>query len=277
MTTELIINADDFGLAKCVTEGIEAAHVNGIVTRTSLLTVGQAFEIACEVAKRNPKLGIGVHLCLDEERPVSPTERVSTLVTDEGYFFLRSQLIKRLLFGRIDLNQVRNEWQGQIEKALNKGLSLTHLDSHGHVHCWPTLLPIALELAAKYKVKYLRVPIEATTLGWTAKNAGIALCYQVGLLLAKQNNFVPTSADYFLGLKFGGCLNETNLLTLLRRVSKPARYEIMCHPGYYNKEELKRWLYWKYNWEEELKALQLSRVKDLILEVKTNLKSMANR
>jgi len=276
MSTELIINADDFGLARSVTEGIEAAHCNGVVTRTSLMTVGQAFEFACEVAKRNPKLGIGVHLCLDEERPVSTAQEVSTLVTNKGYFLPRGQLIKRLLFKRIDLNQVRSEWESQIEKALNQGISFTHLDSHGHVHCWPTLLPIAFDLAAKYDLKYLRVPIEASPLGWTAKNAGLAASYFTGLFLTRQKSYRPRSADFFMGLKYSGQLNEKNLLILLKQVKKPGLYEIMCHPGCYDQEELKRWLYWKYDWEAELKALQSPRVKDLILELKTNLKSMAN-
>jgi predicted glycoside hydrolase/deacetylase ChbG (UPF0249 family) len=40
---ELIVNADDFGLTRRVSQGILDAHRNGIVTSTTLLANGSAF------------------------------------------------------------------------------------------------------------------------------------------------------------------------------------------------------------------------------------------
>src|SRR5260370_42001074 len=42
----LIVNADDFGLTENVNRGILDAHREGIVTRTTLLANGMAFESA---------------------------------------------------------------------------------------------------------------------------------------------------------------------------------------------------------------------------------------
>jgi predicted glycoside hydrolase/deacetylase ChbG (UPF0249 family) len=84
-------------------------------------------------------------------------------------------------------------------------------------------------------------------------------------LLSGNRKHLTKSADYFLGLKFGGALNETNLLTLLKQIKKPGLYEIMCHPGYYREKELARWRYWGYNWQSELEGLLSPRVKEFII------------
>ena len=47
----VIINADDFGIHTNVNQGIIAAHQQGILTSTSLLAGGPAFDEAVELAK----------------------------------------------------------------------------------------------------------------------------------------------------------------------------------------------------------------------------------
>ena len=66
----LIINADDFGIHTEVNHAVINAHKKGILTSTSLLASGPAFEEAVELAKGCPKLGIGIHLCLVGGLPV---------------------------------------------------------------------------------------------------------------------------------------------------------------------------------------------------------------
>ena len=41
MTRPLVVNADDLGLSRGINAAIRRAHVDGIVTSTSLLTVGR--------------------------------------------------------------------------------------------------------------------------------------------------------------------------------------------------------------------------------------------
>ena len=58
---KLRINADDFGLTKGVTDGVLYAHLNGIVTHTSIMAQGLDFQRAVQIAKDTPSLGIGCH------------------------------------------------------------------------------------------------------------------------------------------------------------------------------------------------------------------------
>ena len=62
----LITNADDFGFTREVNEGIVEAHRNGILTATTLMANGAAFEHAVGLAQETPSLDIGCHLVLVE-------------------------------------------------------------------------------------------------------------------------------------------------------------------------------------------------------------------
>ena len=82
----LIVNADDLGWTEGVNRGITDAHRNGIVTSTSLLANGAAFQSGVELARSTPGLGVGVHLNLSDGPPVAPPETVTSLVNFSGEF-----------------------------------------------------------------------------------------------------------------------------------------------------------------------------------------------
>ena len=57
----LVVNADDFGLARGVNDGIIEAHVKGIVTSTSLMVLRPAAGKAAKLADTHPNLSVGLH------------------------------------------------------------------------------------------------------------------------------------------------------------------------------------------------------------------------
>lgn len=59
---KLIVNADDFGSSPEVNRAIICAYQNGILTSCSLMVTGEAFEEAVNLAKKNPGMGVGLHL-----------------------------------------------------------------------------------------------------------------------------------------------------------------------------------------------------------------------
>jgi len=60
----LIVNADDFGFTRDVNSGIVEAHQRGILTATTLMANGGAFDDAVRLARENPALDVGCHLVL---------------------------------------------------------------------------------------------------------------------------------------------------------------------------------------------------------------------
>jgi predicted glycoside hydrolase/deacetylase ChbG (UPF0249 family) len=79
-TRRLIVNADDFGWTRGITDAIVTCHNQGIVTSAALLVNQAASLYAIEQAKQAPRLGIGTHLNLCEGRPVLAAREAPSLV-----------------------------------------------------------------------------------------------------------------------------------------------------------------------------------------------------
>lgn len=146
--TRLIINADDFGYSRGVNYGILDAHLEGVVTSTTMMANMPGLEHGVRLSEQYPSLGIGVHLCLTSGRPVR--EDVDTLVDKQGTFHPLS--FYREKHGSIDLDQLYAEWQAQLERLLALGISLTHIDSHHYTHAFPDHREVAEELSRQYQL-----------------------------------------------------------------------------------------------------------------------------
>jgi predicted glycoside hydrolase/deacetylase ChbG (UPF0249 family) len=242
----LIVNADDLGWTEGVNRGIAESHLHGIVTSTSLLANGEAFEAGVEMAKATPALGVGVHLNLSDGAPVAPPELVTSLLNDAGQFEGGPEsLLLRMARRALALNEIEHEWDAQIQKIRDAGVSPTHLDGHKHVHMLPGLFEIALRLAKRHGIGAVRVSHEASSLrsalsAGDAQNAGIVMKQGVqarGLkLLARdaremaEHAGVATS-DYFCGIAQTGELTREGVENLLKNLPEGTT-ELMCHPGY---------------------------------------------
>ena len=237
MKKQLIINADDFGIHPAVNEAVRKAATEGILTSTSLMAGGDAFDEAVEMARSMPSLGIGIHLTLvGGIKPVLPPSEVPSLTWDNGVFCHDyGNLIVRDLEGKISLSEVYAEWDAQIQKIMNTGLPVTHMDGHQHMHMWPHFYPIARDLAKKYHISCMRVPDEDVLFGmkdghiirWAAKN-GLSLLSRMHRSDLKKNH-VRTN-DHFFGMLYGGHLSPERFAKFILQ-TRPGITEIMCHPS----------------------------------------------
>lgn len=145
---DVIINADDFGLTKGINEGILDAHINGVVTRATLMMNGLAVDDAIQLAKANPTLKVGIHLALTYGSPL--LQQTESVLTNTDGTFKYASTDNSL--SEKEVEQIRLEWHHQIKHFLESGLTLDHIDSHHHVHGWSDLKDVVLELSNHYKV-----------------------------------------------------------------------------------------------------------------------------
>ena len=242
----LIVNADDLGWTDGVNRGIVEAFHHGIVTSTSLLANGAAFAGGVEAARSAPGLGVGVHLNLSDGPPVADRETVTSLLNNDGEFVggPESLLLRRARRG-LSLAEVENEWDAQIQKVRDAGISPTHLDGHKHVHMLPGLFEIALKLAKRHDIGAIRVSLEASSLraalsSGSKQNAGVVMKQGVqarGLkLLARDAREQAgragiSTADYFCGIAQTGELTREGMEQFVKSLPDGTT-ELMCHPGY---------------------------------------------
>jgi len=241
----LIVNADDLGWTQGVNRGIAEAHRNGIVTSTSLLANGCAFEGGVRTARESPRLGVGVHLNLSDGKPVAPPERVKSLLDENGDFSGGPEtLLLRLTAKKLEAKEVETEWNAQIEKVRAAGIRPTHLDGHKHVQMLPGLFAVALRLAKKHGIEAVRVAHEASSLRAALTSGceptGVTLKQGVqarGLKLLARDAREMTeragigAADYFCGIAQTGVLTKKGVQQLLASLPEGTT-ELMCHPGY---------------------------------------------
>jgi hopanoid biosynthesis associated protein HpnK len=255
----LIVHADDFGISENVNEGILLAHTRGIVTSASIMAGGAAFEHAVAMSHRTPSLDVGVHVTLTGERPLLPAADVRSLVDGEGRFPDHATAFgKRYLLGRIRPGEVRKEIEAQLKTVRNAGIKISHVDSHQHVHMFPMVFAILLDLIKEYGIPAVRIPRERLSAKLFWRSRSIMRVLQLLTLNALCERALRVSGpvlrpQHFAGFLFGGKLTATNLRYLLENVPSSGCCEIMCHPGLDDPES--RYGHWGYQWAAEIEAL----------------------
>ena len=246
----LIVNADDLGWTEGVNRGIVEAHRKGLVTSTTLLANGRAFDSGIEAARENPELGIGVHLNLSDGPPTVPPDQVPSLLNAAGELDGGPEsLLLRIASRSLLLDEVEREWDAQIRRIREAGIPPTHLDGHKHVHMLPGLFELALRLAKKHGIRAIRVAHEESSLrsalsAGASPNPGVVMKQGVqarGLKLLTRDarrladrNGITTS-DYFCGIAQTGQLTREGIEEFLEKLPEGTT-ELMCHPGYVDAE-----------------------------------------
>jgi chitin disaccharide deacetylase len=247
---DLILNADDFGMTLGVNEGIIRAHREGILTSTTLMANGPAFDDAVKRASANPALGVGCHLVLIGGKCVARREDVASLADVDGNLpESLPRLVARLSSGMISGKEIGLELRAQIEKIRAAGISPTHLDTHKHTHAHPRVMEALGKVAKELEIKRVRKPVENLHDSWQALQAyGRGLSMQIaaaGAVRAVAPRFRAISRkyglvfpDHFRGLTVTGKVSATVLRSMIDTLGEGTT-EIMLHPGV-NDDELAR-------------------------------------
>lgn len=239
---QLILNADDFGLTRGVNEGIIRAHRDGILTSATLMACADAFDHAVDLAKANPRLGVGCHLVLVGGKAVAPLDDIPTLADEDGRMpESLGVFVTRLSSGRIRLQEIERELRAQIQKIRSAGIEPTHLDTHKHTHAHPAVMGALGRVAQEFGITRVRKPMEDLRDSWeSSRIKGLGISKEL-LAAAAARAAAPwfhsvarkyglRSPDYFLGLAMTGHLGPEALRRMIGAVREGST-EIMLHPG----------------------------------------------
>ncbi len=239
----LIINADDFGYNRAVNRGIAAAFRAGGLKSTTLMATGGAFEQAVEISRELPDLGIGCHLALVGQTPVTPPERISTLIGADGRLWADlSGFARRWLTGKIQGEDVRREADAQVEKIIRAGIRPTHVDTHKHVMVLPGIATLIAEVCHRFGIPAVRCPFDGDKLDMGRVRAGSrAVLMRQWFLARAVRIFKPAwrrrmlaaglrTPDRFRGVAFTGIWSAAYLERVVTTLA-PGVTELMTHPG----------------------------------------------
>jgi chitin disaccharide deacetylase len=249
MTASLILNADDFGLTPGVNRAIGELNAAGVLTSSTLMANGRAFDDAVAVAHAHPALGVGCHIVLTDGTPVSPPESIPSLLGPDRKTFrpTLSEFVRALLLGRVREEDVVREALAQIEKLQRVGIRVTHLDSHKHTHLFPSVARPLLEVAERTSIRAVRNPFEP---GWSLALSHGSRLRRLGIRLTgvlrptfsahpQLRSGKVFTTDGTTAISATGELNAASLAQVLRALPETGVYELCCHPGY-NDSDLDR-------------------------------------
>ena len=159
MHRNLIINADDFGWDEDTVSTTISLLERGVVRSASLMTGRPASDRAISYAINNQaKFSFGLHFnIVDGHKPLSKFD-LPSLITDSGVFRASNPQRLRALAFRLSRREISCELDAQISHLVDRGIKISHVDSHGHLHKFPEILASMKPILRKYGITKIRFP-----------------------------------------------------------------------------------------------------------------------
>ena len=251
----LIVNADDFGLTPDVNEGIVAAHRNGILTATTLMANGAAFDDAVRLTRETPTLDIGCHLVLIGGQSLLTSQPLPASVPE--------------LLGALARRRIRpyEELKAQVRKILDARLRPTHLDTHKHTHLAPAVLDAVARLGEEFDIRWVRRPLDFPLNAFPVPPMKRLTSKALSIMRRRFHRVLTRhgcrTTDHFAGFQITGTFRTQELVALLA-VLPEGTTELMTHPGYCTESLRKTKTRLKESRPRELEALVAPEVRQAL-------------
>jgi hopanoid biosynthesis associated protein HpnK len=236
----LIVNADDFGQTSGINRAVLELHQAGVLTSASLMANADATEEAIRIANATPTLGVGCHIVLTDGSPMLTSDQIPTLLSGSNGQFIPSLggFVSSLFAGRIKSEEIEAEAIAQIQHLQASGVSIDHVDTHKHLHMFPSVLRPILGAARACGISSIRRPFEPSWAVRSTIGASWLRTAQVHALRRFDSSWRTVLADHgisttegTLGMTATGVLNAHSLHALLDR-APAGTWEFVTHPGY---------------------------------------------
>ena len=231
----IVLCADDYAISPGVSGGIIKLARKERISAISCMAASSYWPVAAK--QLQPLLGfvdIGIHITLTDQAPIGTLPNIAKSHKLPSF----GQLLRKCLFGRICLSEVKEEVQNQLDSFVkNVGQLPTFVDGHHHVHQLPGIREIIVETILDnyaYEKPYLRICSAPVSVILKRKveiprSIGIGLFGNKLAQLAKKNNIPITS-------RFSGVYDFSNrapysYLFQQFHVGLTDCSLIMCHPG----------------------------------------------
>jgi hypothetical protein len=167
----IVLNADDFGSSEDTIAATIACFDDGLLTSASIMLGAPETDRALDFAVAHPEHSFGVHLQFvgdGTEKPLCDVRSIPALVDEEGRFLPTNVVRVRALLRRVPVTQIEREIVAQVEFVQQRGIPVSHVDSHRHLHKFPpfrkalsNVLPrLGVERVRNVQDTFLRRPIE---------------------------------------------------------------------------------------------------------------------
>jgi predicted glycoside hydrolase/deacetylase ChbG (UPF0249 family) len=211
----IFINADDFGLKPSVNSAIVELFNRKLINSTTLMPNMPAYHITNR---------IGIHLNLDEGILLTSGILTSGLFDKENHNILINNRNKLFFISKDEKYLIHKEFSAQIERVKKAGISITHIDTHHHIHEIWSIAKIILALLKEYNIPSMRI----------LNNLNRSTRFYKSGYRNLINKFIKNTKANFSDY-FGNQLEAIEFLKINRTFGGDKKLEIMVHPDYNEK------------------------------------------
>ncbi|MDO4599059.1 MAG: ChbG/HpnK family deacetylase [[Ruminococcus] gnavus] len=206
------INADDFGLNSSCTKAICEAFEKKLITDTTIVANGSAFDEAVEAIKQyNMDKKIGIHFNLTEGIPLTSKIKDCDSFVKAGLY--HGKISRNRWLNKKEKEAIYEELMAQATKLKAAGIDITHADSHHHIHTCVCIAPIVKRVCKEQGIKKIRLHRNIGSISFVKRV--VKKIYNMWL---KLNGFKT--------LKYFGSMED------VENIGVKDQLEIMVHPEY---------------------------------------------
>lgn len=236
----LWVTADDFGLHPDINAGISECALARRVHAVSVCVNGRYVDWPLLRTLASQGVQIGLHLTWVGEPWLTNKTICVSGWQRWALAWLRHREIRK---------QAEVEACAQLERLLEQGLRVTHVDAHQHVHVLPGLFQIALRVAEKAGGARIRVPWVPTWRLVRPSLGGVMLQCLASWRKKQLRRFLPC-----VGIAHSGH-NTWDILEHELRVARGWDVEWVTHPGRTTDSLVREYGHWNYDWDAERRLL----------------------
>ena len=153
----LVLHVDDVGMCHGANVAFLELSRARAVSCGSVMVPCPWFREIASAAAEDHSLDVGVHLTLTSEwpqyrwAPITTHSRASGLIDEQGCFPRNCVALRE----RLNVEAAEIELRAQIDRALEAGIDVTHLDTHMGAAAIPELADVYLRLGLDYRLPVL--------------------------------------------------------------------------------------------------------------------------
>ena len=152
----LIITADDYGMCESVNRAIDQCIASGVVCSTNVMANMPCAEEAASLKERFPNASVGVHYNFTVGKPLSPLDKVRSLVNAEGNFLSFPEIRERCKSKTYDFGEIAEEMAAQYQRYREICGEPDYWNTHENVHVYPGLYQLFRDRSLDFGIKKMR-------------------------------------------------------------------------------------------------------------------------
>jgi predicted glycoside hydrolase/deacetylase ChbG (UPF0249 family) len=223
-TRRNVFAADDWGFSPGINAGILELAKRGWLATVSCVANSPYLTHRLDELLDCLKFGtkVSLHLNLTYGKPLLAAERVGSLCGPDGHFFSHHELMRRCFSLRLRGEEVKAEFQAQIQELRRHLIPVTGLDGHHHVHLLPCVIRSLNDAPAREGLSEIRLMSDYEH-PWSYLQTLVFKAFQArGSSLRRERCFY---------------LRPRHLRTLTsfrRKLSQARGVPLLVHPALYN-------------------------------------------